>query len=402
MRLFQCQACGQPTFFDNTTCLSCGHRLAWWPTRFELTAVEPADPETGAQAGGESAARWRLLADPDHRPLALCANAADDACNWLVEADDADGFCVACRHNRMIPALDDPSNRERWQRIEGAKRHLFYSLMRWRLPMPDRTEDPDEGLAFDFRADEVGPDGKVTPVMTGHDHGLITLNIAEADDVEREQRRVAMGETYRTLLGHMRHEVGHYYWDRLVRDGGRLDDFRAIFGDERVSYADALKAHYENGPPADWRDRFVSAYASAHPWEDFAETWAHYLHIVDALETAHAFGLRLRPRVAAEDLSADVSFDPYRAGPVERVIEAWVPLTVAVNGINRSMGQPDLYPFVLTAPVIDKMRFIHTLVHDARPVARAGSGGAFEQLAADQHAPDLARAGADFVELGVA
>ena len=363
MRLFQCQACGQATFFDNTVCLSCGHRMAWSPAHGTLTALEPVDAGPADAAPG---GRYRLLVDPAAAPRPLCANAELDACNWLADDGSRDGLCAACRHNRTVPDLGDPVNLARWRRIEAAKRHLFYSLMRWRLALPDRTEDPEEGLAFDFLADETAPDGTMTPVMTGHDHGLITLNIAEADDAERERRRAEMGETYRTLLGHMRHEIGHWFWDRLVRDGGRLDEFRALFGDERASYADALKAHYEAGPPADWHDRFVSAYASAHPWEDFAETWAHYVHIVDALETAHAFGMRITPKVATEDLAAAVSFDPYRAGPIEQLVEAWVPLTVAVNAINRSMGQPDLYPFVLSTPVIDKMRFIHTLVRSAR------------------------------------
>jgi hypothetical protein len=176
-----------------------------------------------------------------------------------------------------------------------------------------------------------------------------------------------MGESYRTLLGHFRHEVGHWYWEVLVRDGGegRLEAFRALFGDERQDYAAALKAHYENGPAEDWRSRFITSYASAHPWEDWAETWAHYLHMVDTLETAAAFGLRIRPRVAPEEvLSAELDKDPHAPGrDINELVTEWVPLTFAVNSLNRSMGQPDLYPFVLSPPVVEKLGFIHGLIH---------------------------------------
>ena len=191
--------------------------------------------------------------------------------------------------------------------------------------------------------------------MTGHAGGLITLNVAEADDPERERQRKSMGEPYRTLLGHFRHEIAHYYWDRLVADSPAIEEFRRLFGDEREDYPAALQRHYAEGPPADWSEHFVTAYASAHPWEDFAETWAHYFHMVDTLETALAFGLRLRPQVAkGAGLAAVIDFDPYIA-EMDRIIDTWLPLTFAVNSINRSMGLPDLYPFVLPPPVIWKL-----------------------------------------------
>jgi hypothetical protein len=91
------------------------------------------------------------------------------------------------------------------------------------------------------------------------------------------------------LLGHFRHEVGHYFWDRLVAtDPHQLEEFRVLFGDDRQDYGEALKRHYDEGAPANWQDTYISMYATMHPWEDFAETWAHYLHIVDTLETAGA------------------------------------------------------------------------------------------------------------------
>ena len=200
--------------------------------------------------------------------------------------------------------------------------------------------------------------------MTGHDNGLITINLAEADDVERERRRSQMGEPYRTLLGHFRHEIGHYYWIRLVAGSSNLDGFRAIFGDDRWDYALALQHYYAGGPPPEWPKHFVTAYASSHPWEDFAETWAHYLHMVDTLETASSYGLSVRPMPpqSGDNLWADIDFDPHLAS-MDRLIEAWLPLTDAVNSINRSMGQQDLYPFVLSPEVIVKIHYIHTCIH---------------------------------------
>ena len=170
-------------------------------------------------------------------------------------------------------------------------------------PMPGRPIAPslaetwsgsEDGLAFDFIA------AAATPVVTGHASGLITINLAEADDAERERQRNRMGEPYRTLLGHFRHEIAHYYWSRLIENSNRLEEFRALFGDEQQDYVGTLQNHYANGPPPDWPTHFVTAYASAHPWEDFAETWAHYLHIVDTLETASAFGVRIAPAVDRE------------------------------------------------------------------------------------------------------
>jgi hypothetical protein len=188
--------------------------------------------------------------------------------------------------------------------------------------------------------------------------------------------RRQMGEPYRTLLGHFRHEIAHYYWDRLVLNAPGIEAFRQLFGDEREDYGAALQRHYANGPPPDWQERFVSSYASTHPWEDWAETWAHYFHMVDTLETASAFGMRVRPRVTkGADLSAAIDFDPHSAA-LDRIVDSWLPLTFAVNSINRSMGIADLYPFVLAPPVIVKLSFIHDRIHAAsRPrVADPGRG----------------------------
>ncbi|MCG7363215.1 putative zinc-binding peptidase [Roseomonas sp. ACRSG] len=359
MRLYKCQVCGQVLHFENTRCVKCDSTLGYLPERNVLSALEEIVGEPG---------QFHAKAAPNE-PVRFCDNAQHNACNWLVPAGSEEGFCLACRHNRTIPDLSDPVNLERWQKIEVAKRRAFYSFIRLRLPLRTRAEDPEHGLAFDFLAD--APDAQ-QKVMTGHDNGLITLALVEADDVERARRRTAMGEPYRTLLGHFRHESGHHFWDLLVRDGGKLGECRAIFGDDSQDYGAALQRHYNEGPPVDWQEHFVSTYATAHPWEDFAETWAHYLHIVDTLEMARALGLGISPRVDREgELEAEVDFDPYRSTDIQAVMDAWVPLTVAVNSLNRSMGVPDLYPFVLSPEVVRKLGFIQSLVH-----GRVGAGAA--------------------------
>ncbi len=347
MEIFKCDACGQLVYFENTVCTRCGHALGFDPRQMRLV--------TGTFAEG-------VLTGPDGNVWARCGNAREDACNWLVHPNSEGPLCVACALNRTIPDLSVPENRALWQSIEAAKRRLVYALMRFGLPLRRQRDAGESGLAFDFLSDA----GAGGPVMTGHADGLVTINIAEADPAERERRRADLGEPLRTLLGHLRHEVGHYYWDLLVRDGGRLEEARATFGDERADYAAALRRNYEVGPPADWQERHVSAYAAAHPWEDFAETWTHYFHIVDTLDTAAAFGLSVDPEVSDDPAhSTDISLDPYRVENVETLVEAWLPLTYAVNSLNRSMGQPDLYPFVLSPVVIGKLDFVHCLIRDA-------------------------------------
>jgi hypothetical protein len=356
MKLFECQNCRQPLYFENTRCESCGRQLGYLPSRDTVTALQGNNGSLHALAEPKGEYRY-------------CANVEHNVCNWLLPFDHPEQFCAACRHNRTIPDLSQPHNLTRWRKIEVAKHRLFYTLLKLRLPLATRAEDA-EGLAFDFIADrEV--DGHHTSVMTGHDSGLITINLAEADDPERERQRFEMGEAYRTLLGHFRHEVAHYYWARLVARSSSLQEFRNIFGDERKNYVTALQKHYAQGPQQDWPEHFVTAYASVHPWEDFAETWAHYFHMVDTLETAGGFGLSLWPKVAkGMELAARIDFDPHHAA-LDRIIEAWLPLTFAVNSINRSMGLPDLYPFVLAPPVIVKLAFLHRLIEAcSRPLAR--------------------------------
>ena len=358
MQLFECQSCGQPLYFENTRCERCGHTLGYLRDGPSLSAVEPLPDGT-----------WSALAAPG-QTFRFCANAVHGVCNWLVPAESGEWFCAACNLNRTIPDLDTPGNLLLWQRLEGAKHRLVYGLLRLGVPLSRKASDGGPGLAFDFLAGSGNAFQESVRVVTGHAHGLITIDVAEADDAERERHRQDMAEPYRTLLGHFRHEVGHYYWERLVHDGLWMGAFRELFGDERRDYGQRLKEHYASGPPPGWQERYVSGYASAHPLEDFAETWAHYLHIVDTLETAASFGLGVRPNTpGGAALRSEIDFDPYQQRDFDRLLQAWLPLTYAVNSLNRSMGQPDLYPFVLAPIVMGKLRMVHGLVH-----ADAGTG----------------------------
>jgi len=270
-------------------------------------------------------------------------------------------------HVRRLPAepnLSRPGNLEKWYRIERGKRRLAYGLMRPGLPVRTRSEGPEHGIAFDFLSSQDAPPDR--PVLTGHANGVITLNIDEADHAEREWMRVDMDETYRTLVGHFSHEIGHYYWDVLIRDGGCLETFRTLFGDERQDYGQALDDHYRNGPPPDWQDHVITTYASSHPWEDWAETWAHYMHITDTLETAAHFGLEVERRLPDGSVQrADPEFDPYDIADFKPTIDNWLPLTFAINSLNQSMGQQCLYPFVLPQPAIDKLAYVHGVIREA-------------------------------------
>jgi hypothetical protein len=352
MKLFSCPACQQIVHFENSTCTRCGHALAFLPDRGVVTAIEPVDGETGlfiALGPDLKGARYRL-----------CGNQVDHAaCNWAVPEADSNRFCRACRLNDVIPSLADPKAKEAWLKLELNKRRMIYTLLELGLPIESRAERP-QGLAFAFKQDLPGQD----KVMIGHDVGLITINIAEADSPFREKTRLELGEAYRTLLGHFRHEIGHYYWDRLVLDSQFLEPFRQLFGDERPSYDEAVARHYEEGAPRDWPTRFVSSYASMHPWEDWAESWAHYLHIVDTLETSRSFGLILRPVAVKSKSADDLKLETQRIDfeDVDDLLAAWSPLAIALNALNRSMGLSDPYPFVLSEPALEKIRFVHTVI----------------------------------------
>ena len=350
MQIFSCAGCGQTIFFDNRYCVRCTRKLAFFPQTMQMEALDEQTDGT-----------LRLASNPE-KTVTACLNTSHDICNWLVDDDSTNGLCQACTHNRLVPDVNTEVGINQWRKLSQAQRHMYYSLLRLDLPRQTRAQDPDGGLVFDFLVDEVTEDGTVKAAMTGHDEGVIAIRAAEADDVEREKVKNQMNEPYRTMLGHFRHEIGHFIWNELVRDAGRAEECRAIFGDEREDYAEALRRNYEQGPRPDWQEYFISSYASIHPWEDFAECFAHYLHIVDTLETAHSFGIKIDPE-DHDDISAEVAFDPYQAASARRIVSAWVPLTVALNSMQRSMGERDLYPFVLTAPVMQKLEFMHHLLH---------------------------------------
>ncbi len=351
MRVFHCDHCQQLVFFENVQCLACKHTLAYLPDVSEVGSLE--------QAGNDL---WKALApEAAGRQYRLCRNYSQEGvCNWAVPAEDSNPYCYSCRLTRVIPNLEQPGNREAWGALEVAKRRLIYSLVELGLPLVSKNEDPQNGLAFDFLADPDPADPNSPKVMTGHSDGVITVAIVEADDAEREKRRVSMHEPYRTLLGHFRHEIGHYYWDRLIRGSDRLSRFRELFGDERPDYGAALQAYYKSGPPADWQNRFVSAYASSHPWEDWAETWAHYLHLTDTLETASECGLVILPN-RNDARPVRLRYSTERQGQIkfDEMMSDWFAVTYLLNNLSRGLGQKDSYPFVLMDPVIDKLRFIH-------------------------------------------
>jgi len=284
----------------------------------------------------------------------------------MLPADDPHDLCASCQLTVVIPALTSERNHILWGRLEAAKRRLLFSLAVLNLTPASKETEPETGLAFQFLEDGVSDQC----VMTGHDNGLITLNIAEADPAERERTREQMHERYRTLLGHFRHESGHYYFDRLVVGSEWIDEFRTLFGDERQDYGKALKRHYANGPVADWEDRFVSSYASSHPWEDWAETWAHYLHMLDTLETANSCGLALKPKKAGEPEIDSVAV-PTRTDTFEDTLHDWFALTYVLNSLNRSIGMPDSYPFKLSTPVLEKLEFVHKVVRAQKAKAAA-------------------------------
>ncbi|KNZ31827.1 MAG: hypothetical protein AD742_15175 [Methylibium sp. NZG] len=355
MKLFHCSGCRQRVFFENLQCEACGARLGYVPLEFEMVAFAAA--AGGADDAVGNVPGWQRLG-PTGSAQRPCSNYSHEGvCNWMVAADDPQGLCVSCRTTHVIPALGKPENRTYWNTLEQAKQRVFYTLLTLKLPVPSLQADPANGMSFHFLED-TSPQQRV---LTGHDNGVITLNIAEADDAARETMRAAMREPYRTLVGHFRHELGHYYWDRLIADSPWLDEYRQRFGDERADYATALQQHYAH-PMPDWRLSFVSAYASSHPWEDWAECWAHYLHMIDGLETAAAWGLRLDcPTPGGEPLQAvalNLSAPSFEA----TLIQQWLPISQFSNAMNRSLGLHDSYPFVVPPPVVAKLDFIHRVV----------------------------------------
>ena len=350
MDIFKCSNCGQVIYFENDQCERCLSPLGFVADSLTLNTLTPLQFSS-----------YKLFDNSTGLNYKYCNNHQYGVCNWLIPVDSSESYCKACRLNHTIPDLNRPEYRQRWAKIESAKHRMVYTLLKLGLNVINKIDDKDAGLQFDFKADDSNETAK--KVMTGHENGLITLNIAEADDIEREMMRRQMDEVYRTVLGHFRHEVGHYYWDRLIDNSEWLEPYRQLFGDERQDYTEALNKHYKQGAPANWNVRFISKYASMHPWEDWAETWAHYMHIMDTVETAYSYGLTIEPplKEVIPPMTAHFNIDPFAVQDFRLIMEQWLPLTFAMNSLNRSMGLNDIYPFIIYEDVIRKLSFIHNI-----------------------------------------
>jgi len=367
VRVFACGCTRESAlYFNNSACTACGREAGFCVDVLDMLSFDRS-------ADG---APWiSRAARTAYRPCANRSSAA--ACNWMVRDDDPERFCVACRLNEIIPDLSIAENQKYWAKLELAKRRALYSLLALRLPVNAGNAPEAPQLRFRFLADKrpesefTEPLPEMAPVYTGHEAGAITINLQEADDVARTRARLALGERYRTLLGHFRHELGHYYWDLLIQpDAQRLGSFREMFGDERQDYETARKAHYGRGADEAAQTKFVSHYAAMHPWEDWAETWAHYLHLVDTLETANSLDLGIAGRELGAGAVPGAGSTPAQ---FSTLLDQWLKLSTALNALNRSMGLQDAYPFVLHAPVQKKLSWVHDIVNRYGAEGAAGS-----------------------------
>ncbi|GAA1920639.1 putative zinc-binding metallopeptidase [Microbacterium aoyamense] len=317
MKSFQCRVCGGALFFENSVCVTCGSALGFSREEREIVPVDAVGRYVDAEG-----LIWHV-----------CRNLNLSGCTWLARLEG--GQCSSCDLTRVRPADSDLEGLANFVPAERAKRHLLVELDRLGLG------GSLGGLAFDLLS------STLQPVVTGHVDGVITIDLAESDAAHREGLREQLAEPYRTLLGHFRHEIGHFFQWKLVTDGTTLERFRELFGDESEDYQDAIDRHYVEGAPADWATAHISTYATMHPFEDFAETWAHMMHIFDTVDTAIAYGL-----------IEEHAFIGMRA----LVVDEWMPLSTALNVVNRSMGKDDLYPFTIPAPVLDKLEFTASLL----------------------------------------
>ncbi|MDB6139995.1 MAG: hypothetical protein JWO94_3067 [Verrucomicrobiaceae bacterium] len=365
MQRFTCD-CGNVLFFGSSRCLKCGNETGY-------------DPEREAMV--------RLL--PENR-MKRCENGLKhDVCNWLLPVDSTEKLCVACKMNRTIPDLSNERNRMLWGRMETAKRRLLYTVFRMGITLPTKAENPKNGLAFDFISTVANPE-----VTTGHLNGLITVNLEEADDTYRQINRQQLGENSRTLLGHFRHESAHYFWQRCLSELTWEDPlrmaFRERFGNEWQDYASSLNLHYQWGAPADWDQKFITAYAASHPWEDWAETWAHYLEIVDGLETCESLGIQVQfialPLVMlpgeAGTLPAMLPQSGLADGEFLAWLQRWMCLSTVLNEVSNSLGEQPLYPFVISVGVAQKLRLAH---HYATVWGRAKEAGKSQSQSQASH-----------------
>ncbi len=355
--------CGAPLFRENTSCLRCGALVGYLPDPGWLLSFAQ-----NRQAAGAPPTYNNPLPALARRTFKPCAGrAAPHQCNWMIDASDPATQCLSCSLTRTTPDLSLPGSPDHWAEAERAKRQTLIQLLRLRLPVRSRHTHPD-GVWFDFL--EPLPGGP--QILTGHEDGLITLNLSEADPAHRAAIQEQMGEHFRTLMGHLRHELAHYYWEVFAKDPAWLQQYRTVFGDDRQDYGQALATHHQKGAPADWSAHFISPYASSHPWEDWAETFAHYLHMEEALHTADRLGLDL-PRLHLRTDSFDrASLHPPRAPALDQAfleaIDRWVLLSLAANELNAALGHPHAYPFILNPAIVAKLHTVHqTLQRFAAP-----------------------------------
>jgi hypothetical protein len=337
VRPFACGTCRSLVFFENFMCVTCGSRLGFDRAAAELIVLDQSSQR--------------------------CSNRLIANCNWLVDLVSAERLCGSCALTRTRPDDRDLVGMAAFAATEAAKRKLIFQLDHLGLPTTPRSKDPEHGLTFDLLS------SSYEPVTTGHENGVITIDLAEGSDSHREALRVQLAEPYRTLLGHLRHEIGHWYWDVLIDGSAFLVAFRDLFGDERANYSAALSEHYAKTDDLEWKETHVSNYAAAHPWEDWAETFAHYLHIRDTMQTAQEWGLRIDGPDLELNLAWDAQLDVDPTDVAETFDElarAWVTFTLALNAVNHSMGHDALYPFRLKPKVLDKLRFVHVVVGSLR------------------------------------
>ena len=376
MKTFKCNCTEQLIlFFESSHCLACGRTVG---IDDEFDQVEPyeIDEQSGLFYKAEA---------PDVFYKKCDNNAQYHVCNGMVNldtfipvADKAEVLCFSCRFNETVPDLSIIGHIPLWKKMETAKRRALYTLKSLSLPLNTIIQKPESGLSFDFITDRNVSDHFVSPIIgqdvvfTGHDCGHITINLAEADDVARSQAKIAMGERYRTLLGHFRHELGHYYFDQLIANSPKKHALcKQYFGDDELDYQQALDTHYKQGAPANWHETFISEYATMHPYEDWAETWAHYMHIIDTLETAKNFSITGSTTGNEFELDeADELRLPQSAyyfnsqTSIDAILDTWMEFSIILNSLNRSMGLADAYPFVLTQAVRTKLSFIHHAIHN--------------------------------------
>ena len=328
MKAYTCRVCGNALYFENSVCVSCGTPLGYSRDERDIVPVDAAG----------------VYVDADGLVWHVCRNLNLSGCTWLAPLEG--GQCFSCDLTRTRPSDDDAPGLRNFPVAERAKRQLLRELDALGFTVVGKDVDRENGLAFDLLS------STLSPVMIAHDDGIVTIDLAEGDDSHRERIRRQLDEPYRTMLGHFRHEVGHYMeWQLVERHPDVLARARELFGDETIDYAASAQRHYDQGPPANWHEDYISAYATMHPYEDFAETWAHYLHICDTIETAVAYGLLPATDIVGRDFR-------------DLVEAVWIPLSTALNLVNRSMGANDLYPFVLPPHVVDKLEFVAGL----RPV----------------------------------